>query len=94
LEELVPAILPTVPLDLYTEQPFIYQRKDDGGYLLYSVSDNGIDDGGTNRDGEIINGEWVEEEPDDFDREATDEVLRVPQPGFKFPELPMEELEQ
>ncbi|NOY42151.1 MAG: hypothetical protein GXP26_09985 [Planctomycetes bacterium] len=90
LDELSPAILPALPLDLYTEKPFIYKRKSDGGYLLYSVFQNGVDDGGTNMVGEIINGEWVKESPEDFDYNASDLVIRVPEPPFKFPQLPKE----
>lgn len=47
LAALVPDVLPELPLDLYSEKPFIYERKSDGGYLLYSVFENGVDDGGT-----------------------------------------------
>ncbi len=91
LDELTPAILPALPLDLYTEKPFIYKRKSDGGYLLYSVFQNGVDDGGTNMGGEIIAGEWVEESPEDVDYNASDLVIRAPEPPFKFPKLPKEE---
>ena len=90
LEELSPKILPVVPLDLYSTKPFIYERIDEG-YLLYSVFENGLDDGGTDHNCEIINGEWVEQEPEDFDRDASDLVIRVPQPAFKFPKNPLKE---
>jgi len=92
LDELVPAVLTKLPLDLYTEQPFIYDRKPDGGYLLYSVFENGADDGGTDQNGEIVNGEWVVGEPEVY-YENCDIVIRVPEPEFKLPELPMDELE-
>jgi hypothetical protein len=46
LDELVPAFLPTVPLDPMNNQPFHYQRTDDGWFQLYSVGLNGQDDGG------------------------------------------------
>ena len=47
LDELVPAILPKLPVDLYHAQPFIYERIDNG-YLLYTTGGNGKDDGGSN----------------------------------------------
>ena len=46
LEELVPDYLPKVPLDLHGKGPLIY-RVTDGGYVLYSVSHDGRDDGGS-----------------------------------------------
>ena len=85
LAELVPGILPEMPLDLYSDEPFIYQRKDDGGYLLYSVFTNGDDDGGTDVHGEIVAGEWVDE-PQDVDWNQSDLVIRVPVPPFRLPE--------
>ncbi len=92
LAELVPSILPKMPLDLYTEQPFIYERQNDGGYLLYSLFENGVDDGGTNYGGEIIGGEWVDQEDEELDYNSTDLVIRVPEPAFKLPRFPIEEL--
>jgi len=92
LAALVPEILPELPVDLYSGQPFLYERKDDGGYLLYSVFENGVDDGGTNLDGKIVAGEWVEEQSEDFDYEASDLVIRVPQPAFELPEPPQDVL--
>jgi len=77
LEELVPAILPKLPLELYTEKPFVYQRKDDGG---------------SDMTGKIVNGEWTDETPEERDHDSSDLVIRVPQPEFKLPELPLDEL--
>jgi len=90
LTELVPAVLPKLPVDLYSGKSFLYERKDDGGYLLYSVFENGIDDGGDSMSGEIIDGEWVGEQPEGFDYSESDIVIRVPVPAFEFPELPQE----
>ncbi len=47
LAELVPEYLPEVPVDPLSQDssPLNYRRTDDG-YLLYSVGENGIDDGG------------------------------------------------
>ncbi len=89
LVELVPEILPEMSIDLYSDEPFKYERKPAGGYLLYSVFKNGKDDGGSNFAGEIIAGEWVEEGEVDYDN--SDIVIRVPVPEFKLPEFPVEE---
>lgn len=87
LEDLVPDILEEMPLDLYTNQPFVYERKEDGGYLLYSLYENGVNDQGTDFRGWIFDGEWVDEIPEDFDKESNigDLVIRVPVPKFKLP---------
>jgi len=45
LDELVPACLPDIPKDLFTDKPLIYRRVGEG-YLLYSVGCNMSDDGG------------------------------------------------
>ncbi|MFQ6096741.1 MAG: hypothetical protein ACE5O2_03375 [Armatimonadota bacterium] len=46
LAQLVPEFLPTVPRDLFDEQPLKYSR-DGPSYFLYSVGQDMIDDGGT-----------------------------------------------
>ncbi len=46
LSELAPDFLPTLPLDAVDGQPLRYRRNADGTFLLYSVGDNGTDDGG------------------------------------------------
>jgi hypothetical protein len=52
LSDLVPSYLPSVPIDPYSGQPLIY-RPEDGSFLLYSVGQDGSDDGGCIRpDGE------------------------------------------
>ncbi len=45
LEELVPSLLPEVPLDPFSGKPLIYRLSGDG-ILIYSVGSNGRDDGG------------------------------------------------
>jgi hypothetical protein len=45
LTDLVPRYLPEPPRDTFTGQPFIY-RRDSGDFLVYSVWQNGVDDGG------------------------------------------------
>lgn len=91
LEQLVPDVLATVPTDLYSGKPFVYRRMPDRGYLLYSVFENEKDDGGTDRRGAIIQGEWMAE-PEDVDYEDSDQVIRVPMPQLKLPELELPEM--
>lgn len=45
LADLVPHYLPAVPEDLFSGRPLVYRPQKDG-YVLYSVGDNGQDDGG------------------------------------------------
>lgn len=49
LLDLVPEYVKEVPPDPFTGHPFVY-RKADGGYLLYSLGANGIDEGGRGYD--------------------------------------------
>lgn len=46
LNELVPEYLKSVPTDCIDGQPLRYRRNADGTFLLYSVGENGKDDGG------------------------------------------------
>jgi hypothetical protein len=46
LDELVPDFLPSVPIDPNGGKPLRYHPNSDGTYLLYSVGENGVDDGG------------------------------------------------
>jgi hypothetical protein len=46
LDELVPQFLSALPVDLYTQKPLIYRRKEGGTFLLYGVGKNRVDDGG------------------------------------------------
>ncbi|HEY3761275.1 MAG TPA: hypothetical protein VGN23_05965 [Verrucomicrobiae bacterium] len=46
LDELIPAFLQTIPRDYMNGQALQYKRNSDGTFLLYSVGENGIDDGG------------------------------------------------
>ncbi|HTX22942.1 MAG TPA: hypothetical protein VMD27_13920 [Candidatus Aquilonibacter sp.] len=46
LSELTPEFLTTVPLDPVDGQPLRYHRNANGTYLLYSIGENGVDDGG------------------------------------------------
>jgi hypothetical protein len=46
LAELAPDYLPAVPIDPYDGKPLKYHPNYDGTYLLYSVGEDGVDDGG------------------------------------------------
>jgi len=78
LDELVPRYLVEVPIDPFNDLPLRYERRGDG-YLLMSVSSDGIDDGGDGRGGWIIDGEWQTEKYLGLDA-YPDIVVRVPVP--------------
>ena len=65
-----------------------YATKSDGGYLLYSVGSDHIDNGGTGIDGGTVNGEWMENPPS-VDLDACDIVIRMPKPPTTFPVIPL-----
>ncbi len=46
LEDLTPDLLQTVPIDCMDGEPLRYRPNADGTFLLYSVGENGMDDGG------------------------------------------------
>lgn len=46
LSSLVPQYLPQAPIDLFDGRPLRYRLDESGDYLLYSVDDDGQDDGG------------------------------------------------
>ncbi|MFO1477695.1 MAG: hypothetical protein U1F98_13720 [Verrucomicrobiota bacterium] len=66
LQALVPKYLDRVPLDVLDGQPLRYRETGQGGYLLYSIGWNGVDDGGTvaykkgaAKTLDISQGDWV-----------------------------------
>ena len=67
LDELAPKHIEQIPDDLFSGKPLIY-RLEGKGYLLYSVGQNGIDDGG----------HTFEDEP-----RGDDLVVRIPAPEPK-----------
>ena len=78
-------IVRALPDDPYTDQPFVYQRRGDG-YLLYSLYENSVDDGGNDAEQPIVGGEWIDDI--DFrqpDRNASDLVIRLPLPPLELP---------
>lgn len=46
LSDLTPDFLPAVPLDPIDGNPLRYHKNDDGTYLLYSIGEDGVDNGG------------------------------------------------
>lgn len=46
LDALVPRFVAKLPQDIITGEPLKYRRTDDGGFVLYAVGFNGVDDGG------------------------------------------------
>jgi hypothetical protein len=46
LEALVPEFLPALPYDPMSGKPLCYRLKPDGSFVLYSVGEDGKDDGG------------------------------------------------
>lgn len=81
LDDLVPRYLPAVPIDPFTDKPLIYERRGDG-YLLASVAQNGVYDGGDDMSGDIIGGEW-QEQTREVDYPTSDLVVRMPVPDRK-----------
>ncbi|MBX3746523.1 MAG: hypothetical protein KF833_14540 [Verrucomicrobiae bacterium] len=60
LDQLVPAFLPSVPLDPMDGQPLRYRPLDNGWFQLWSVALNGRDDGGVmSTPGSDAEGDWV-----------------------------------
>ena len=49
LSELVPEFLPAMPRDPVVGQPLRYRLAGESNYGLYSVGENGLDDGGDAR---------------------------------------------
>lgn len=78
LDELVPRYLAGVPIDSFSGKPFMYERRGNG-YLLYSLGGNGVDDGGDDSSGEIMDGEWQETQQD-IGYGNSDIVVRMPMP--------------
>lgn len=78
LGDLVPTYLSAIPIDPFTDKPFIYERRGEG-YLLASVGMNGVYDDGTDEDGWIVKGKWQTEEQD-VPNDRSDMVVRMPVP--------------
>jgi len=90
LDDLVPAIIPQLPVDIFHAKPFVYRQTDDG-YLLYSIGPNGKDDGGNNEQMLIYEGhslvdlDETEAARANIAEGADDFSIRLPRPPFKLP---------
>ena len=77
LSDLQPDVDSDLFRDVYSDGPLIYRKMPDG-FLLYSVFENGADDGGTDFVKPITKGEWTAEGRTGFRREESDMVIRMP----------------
>lgn len=59
LAALVPEFLPEVPIDWMDGKPLRYRLNPDGAYLLYSVGEDGVDDGGNAESPLRMNPNWM-----------------------------------
>jgi hypothetical protein len=92
LDDLTPGILAMLPNDIYHAKPYVYRRIDDG-YLLYTLGENGNDDGGSNENRRVFEGQDIEElelsaedtEGPQIPSGADDISIRLPMPIFKLP---------
>ena len=95
LSELIPEVFDKLPVDSFQSNPFVYRRIG-SGYLLYSMGENGSDDGGSNAELGILEGQLVQEVDANNSAglqakiaEGTDDVsIRVPRPAFEMPKSP------
>jgi hypothetical protein len=71
LGSLTPRLLARVPTDVVGGKPLIYRPDAKGGYILYSVGWNGLDDGGTRA--------WARGTTPREDAQAGDWVWTMPQ---------------
>jgi hypothetical protein len=58
LAELVPRSVKDLPKDIFNNDADLHYTLQDGGYLLYSVGENGKDDGGRGRDDRKNDEDW------------------------------------
>lgn len=92
LDDLVPGILPALPVDLYHAKPFAYQRTENG-YIVYTLGANGADDGGSNEQMNVFEGrelDGTDLETDEAQRakipaSADDFSIRIPVLPFRLP---------
>jgi hypothetical protein len=71
LAALTPQFLDQIPPDVFDGQPLRYRLKPDGNFLLYSVGENKIDDGGKTA--------WTPGKPPRMDFTQGDLVWQYPQ---------------
>jgi hypothetical protein len=94
LDALIPSSLSRLPVDLYNAKPFAYKRTTDG-YLLYSVGENGRDDGGANVQYPGLNRQQLDGLDEieanklrtQIHKDADDVSILVPRPAFELPKM-------
>ena len=84
LDELVPGWLAALPLDPWSDKPFVYRRQNEPdstgfGFMLYSIGANRVNDGGLHRGWSAIHGRWNYDLP------------RIPEGDFVFGAAPTED---
>ncbi len=86
LSELVPEYLAAVPLDPCSpEDELLYVVHPNDAYVLYSVSDNGVDDGGTSaRDDVIFQVRMPVPEMPQFETSPSDEISAESEPATEL----------
>lgn len=65
LEDLVPVFMSVVPLDPFDGEPLRYIRRDEGGYTLYCIGDDWVDNGGLSQS--QMAEQTGEADPEDYD---------------------------
>ncbi|WP_145429948.1 hypothetical protein [Lacipirellula limnantheis] len=70
--------------DPYSDGRLVYHRNKEG-YILYSLFENGVDDGGSDAFHPIVEGEWIAPDDDPYFRDVdkSDLVIRLPLPAFE-----------
>lgn len=65
LEELVPVFMEAVPLEPFDGEPLRYIRHEEGGYRVYGIGEDGVDNGGLSR--EQMAEKTDDKNPDEYD---------------------------
>jgi hypothetical protein len=91
LNELVPGFVERLPVDHYNAKDFIYKPTNDG-YLLYSIGDNGIDEGGNYQEWKY-EGRSLNEMSDEAKQAASAKIPRgADDVAIRMPLLPLASL--
>jgi type II secretory pathway pseudopilin PulG len=94
IDQLVPAVLERLPVEVFSGKPFVYKRSADG-FLLYGVGVNGVDEGGSNERYRVLNGQSIddldeaeaESQQSQIPTGADDNSILVPRPAFELPKI-------
>lgn len=91
LDGIVPGELSKLPVDIYNSKGFVYRPTSDG-YLLYSIGEDGKDDGGDNEQLQLAAGRQLDDLRDpgeqqtrpDIRKDSDDISIRLPREPFTF----------